>query len=85
LTESGKDCITNCLPISAAVKDKKKNEKKRSSSSRVCGKVGKTHFLSTFPQTIQSQKEKKEREIQSQPNHKNPGEENGEEKVKKTG
>jgi hypothetical protein len=47
--------------------------------------VGKTHFLSTFPQTIQSQKEKKEREIQSQPNHKNPGEENGEEKVKKTG
>jgi hypothetical protein len=58
--------------MSAVVKMKKKREKKRSSSSRVCGKVGNMRLLSTFPQTNQGEKEKKERGIRIQSNHKSP-------------
>lgn len=58
--------------MSAVVKRKKKREKKRSSSSRVCGKVGNMRLLSTFPQTNQGEKEKKEDEIRFQSNHKSP-------------
>jgi len=59
-------------PISAVVKSKKKREKKRHNSSRVCGKVGNMRLLSTFPQTNQSEKEKKEGGFRFQSNHKSP-------------
>ena len=45
---------------------------KRHTSSRVCGKVGKMGLLSTFPQTIQGEKEKRRGGYNSSPTTKSP-------------
>jgi hypothetical protein len=51
---------------------RRKRKKRRSSSSRVCGKVGKMRFLSTFPQTILRAKEKKTSVFNILPTTKSP-------------